>query len=101
MVKGTTIVPLTILLCEGVSVMLQVNVKEAKTDFSRLIRLIEGRREDEITVARNGKPVARIVPITKPPVSKRIGVAKGKFKVPDDFDTGNEEIAAMLTGGEL
>ncbi len=81
--------------------MLQVNVKEAKTDFSKLIRLIEDRREDEITVARNGRPVARIVPINKPPVSKRIGVAKGKFTVPDDFDANNEEIAAMLTGGSL
>lgn len=78
--------------------MLQVNVKEAKTDFSKLIRLIEGRREDEITVARNGRPVARIVPINRPPVSKRIGVAKGKFTVPDDFDAVSEEIAATLMG---
>lgn len=81
--------------------MLQVNVKEAKTDLSKLIRLIEGRRESEITIARNGKPVARIVPISKPPVSRRIGVAKGRFTVPDDFDAGNEEIAAMLIEGEV
>ena len=75
---------------------MQVNVFEAKTEFSKLIRLIESKREDSITVARNGKPVVKIVPVESVPVSKRIGVAKGKFIVPDDFDADNEEIAAML-----
>ena len=80
---------------------MQVGVFEAKTDFSKLIRLVESRREESITVARNGRPVAKIVPYDNAPVSKRIGVAKGKFEVPDDFDAGNEEIAAMLMGAQL
>ena len=82
---------------------MQVNVFEAKTDFSKLIRLLESGREEYITVARYGKPVAKIVPYESTPVSKRIGVAKGKINLPDDFDfdAGNEEIAAMLTGGDL
>lgn len=80
---------------------MQVNVFEAKTDFSHLLRLVESKREEFITIARNGKPVAKLVPYDAPPVSKRIGVAKGKFEVPDDFDAGSEEIAAMLMGGEL
>ena len=80
---------------------MQVNVFEAKTDFSKLIRLVESRREESITVARTGKPVARIVPYESAPVSRRIGIAKGKFEVPDDFDAGNEEIAAMLMEGDL
>ena len=80
---------------------MQVNVLEAKTDFSKLIRLVESRREESITIARNGKPVARIVPYESAPVSRRIGIAKGKFEVPDDFDAGNEEIAAMLMEGGL
>lgn len=80
---------------------MQVNVLEAKTEFSKLIRLIESKREDSIIVARNGKPIVKIVPVEHAPVSKRIGVAKGKFAVPDDFDADNEEIAAMLTGGAL
>ena len=57
--------------------------------------------EEFITIARNGKPVAKIVPYDSAPVSKRIGIAKGKFTVPDDFDAGNEEIAAMLMGSSL
>ena len=80
---------------------MQVNVFEAKTDFSKLIRLIESGREEFITVARNGRPVVKIVPVESTPVSKRIGIAKGKFEVPEDFDAGNDEIAAMLMGGDL
>ncbi len=80
---------------------MQVNVFEAKTDFSKLVRLIESGREEAITVARNGKPVVKIVPVENIPVTKRIGIAKGKFSVPDDFDAGNEEIAALFTGGEI
>ncbi len=79
--------------------MLQVNILEAKTDFSRLIRLLESKREDCIMVARNGKPVAKITLYNDTPVSKRIGIAKGKFNVHGDFDASNQEIADMLTGG--
>ena len=81
--------------------MMQVNVLEAKTDFSKLIRLIETNREDEIRVARNGKPVVKIVAIDKKPVSERIGIAKGKFTMPDDFDADNEYIASLFMGGTL
>ena len=80
---------------------MQVNVFEAKTDFSKLIRLVELRREEFITIARNGKPVAKIVPFENAPVSKRIGIAKGKYHDPADFDAYDDEIAAMLTGGCL
>ena len=81
--------------------MMQVNVREAKTDLSKLLRLLESSYENEIFIARNGKRIAKIVPVDKKPVSKRIGVAKGKFTVPDDFDAGSDEITAMLIGGDL
>ena len=81
--------------------MMQVNILEAKTDFSKLIRLLETRKEDFITVARNGKPVAKITLINEIPVSRRIGVAKGKFNIKGDFDADNNEIADMMTGGSL
>lgn len=81
--------------------MLQVNVAEAKKDLSRLIRLVETDKEPVITVARNGNPVVQIVRVDKTPVSNRIGIAKGKFKAPEDFDAGNKEIYEMLAGGAL
>ena len=79
--------------------MMQVNVLEAKTDLSRLIRLLENKRVDVITIARNGKPVVEMKAIEEVPVSKRIGIAKGKFQVPDDFDADNDYIADLFMGG--
>ena len=81
--------------------MMQVNILEAKTDFSKLIRLLETKKEDYITVARNGKPIVKITLIHETPVSNRIGIARGKFTVHGDFDADNMEIADMLTGGVL
>lgn len=81
--------------------MMQVNILEAKTDFSKLIRLLETKKEDYITVARNGKPVVKITLINEVPVANRIGIAKGRFTVKGDFDADNEAIADMLTGGSL
>lgn len=81
--------------------MLQVSVREAKADLSKLIRLIENKREDEVQIARNGRPIVKIVLIQPTPASKRIGVAEGKFFVPDDLDAGSKEIAASLMGGDL
>ena len=80
---------------------MQVNVVEAKRDFSRLMRLLETKKEESIFVARNGKPIIKMTVVEETPVSKRIGVAKGKFKAPDDFDAANDEVCAMLTGGPL
>ena len=81
--------------------MMQVNILEAKTEFSKLVRLLESRKEDFITVARNGKPVVKMTLISDSPVSNRIGIGKGKFTVKGDFDDNNAEITDMLTGGSL
>ena len=86
-------------MTKGVKIM-QVNVMEAKTDFSKLIRLLESKREDSIIVARNGRPVIKMTRVDESPVSRRIGIAKGKFRAPEDFDANNDEAAAMLMGEE-
>ena len=78
--------------------MIQVSVREAKTDLSKLIRLVESKREDEVQIARNGRPVVKIVLIQPIPASKRIGVAEGKFIVPDDFDKWDSEVAELFEG---
>ena len=99
MVRKTNLVILVML--GEVRIMMQVNILEAKTEFSKLIRLLETRKEDFITVARNGKPVAMITLVNETPVSKRIGVAKGKFTVKGDFDADNDAIAESMAGGAL
>lgn len=72
--------------------MRTVNMLDAKTNLSRLVEAVESGDESEILIARNGKPVARLTAV-KPDISKRIGVAKGRFEVPDDIDLYNDEIA--------
>ena len=79
---------------------MQVNILEAKTNLSNLVKLIETGKEDMVVIARYGKPVAKLVTYNDVPVSKRIGVAKGKLKSPEDLDKYNDEIAAMF-GGKL
>ena len=75
--------------------MQQVNIFQAKQTFSALIEQIESGQESEIIIARNNKPVARIMPYQhhKPVV---IGIAKGQFEIPDDIDKHNDEIAKMF-----
>jgi len=74
------------------------NVLEAKSNLSRLIEAVESGRESEITIARNGKPAARLVPIPANPVGKRLGVAEGLFDVPEDIDQDNDVILKMFLG---
>lgn len=80
---------------------MQVNILEAKTEFSKLIRLIETGKEDQIIIARYGKPVAKMTVYNDAPVSKRIGVAKGRLPSPDDLDRYNGEIVRLFGGADL
>ena len=77
---------------------MQVNILEAKTKLSSLIRMVETGQEDMVVIARYGKPVVKITVFNDTPVSKRIGIAKGRLKTPVDLDRDNEEIAAMFGG---
>jgi prevent-host-death family protein len=64
--------------------MLTVNIHEAKTQFSKLIARVEAG--EEIVIARDGAPVARLVAI-RPAGNKRIsGRDRDLFSVPEDFD---------------
>lgn len=78
-----------------------VNIHQAKTHLSRLIE--RAANGETITIAKAGKPMAKIVPLeeTQPIVdtSRRFGFMKGQIQVPDDFDTmGQAEIEAMFYG---
>ena len=80
--------------------MQAVNMLQAKSSLSRLVEAIEQGQEREIVIARNGRPAATLVPMATVPAGQRIGVAKGKFEVPDNIDTNNEEVARLFMGGE-
>lgn len=61
-----------------------VNTHEAKTQFSRLLK--RAAAGEEITIASRGKPMARLVPIQTKEGRRKLGMFRGKFSVPDDFD---------------
>lgn len=78
--------------------MSTVNMLEAKSNLSRLVEAVESGAEEEIVIARNGKPAARLVPIQRAPKGRRLGVAKGKFKIPETIDADNSLIEELFTG---
>lgn len=80
--------------------MAQVNIVEEKIDFLKLINLLETRQEEVIYLEKNGEAVAQLTLIPKKASGKRIGVAEGKFKVPDEFDSWDKEVGEMF-GGEI
>jgi prevent-host-death family protein len=66
--------------------MQTVNIHVAKTHLSRL--LDEVAAGAEIVIARAGRPVARLVPLERPPLLARrqLGRLAGQLTVPADFD---------------
>ena len=75
-----------------------VNMLEAKSSLSRLVEAVETGAETEIIIARNGRPAAKLVALRPPHTGKRIGIAKGKFVVPDTIDADEAAITALFTG---
>lgn len=78
--------------------MYQVNMYEAKTELSKIVRSLETGEESVVFIARNGKPVVQMTLIGKPENKNRIGTAKGKFKAPEHFDDWDTEIEDMFEG---
>ncbi|MDN5749190.1 MAG: type II toxin-antitoxin system Phd/YefM family antitoxin [Pseudonocardia sp.] len=64
----------------------QVNVYEAKTHLSKLLERVEAG--EEIVIARNGRPVARLVPTQRERAPRVPGAWKGKGWIADDFKSG-------------
>ena len=46
---------------------MMVNMLEAKTNLSKLIKKLETGEEDKIVLCRDGKPVAWLTPVKKRP----------------------------------
>lgn len=60
-----------------------VNVHEAKTHLSRLLADVE--RGAEVTIARAGRPIARLVP-AGPAAKRELGLERGQIWIAPDFD---------------
>jgi prevent-host-death family protein len=65
---------------------------EAKTKLSQLVERAEGG--EDIVIARNGKPVARLVPVPATASLADVrGVWRDRVRIADDFDELPDDIA--------
>lgn len=72
------------------------NVHEAKTHLSRLLRRVAGG--EEVVIARDGEPVARLVPYSGRP--REPGRFRGRITISEDFDAPLPADQARLFRGE-
>ena len=75
---------------------MEVNIHEAKTHLSRLLARVAGG--EEITIAKAGVPVARLVPVESSPNRRPLGIDKDVIWIADDFDAPSPEIEALFEG---
>lgn len=61
-----------------------VNIHEAKTNLSMLLKKV--KEGHEVVIARAGNPIARLVPYTANPLKRFPGSAKGKIVMAPDFN---------------
>lgn len=77
--------------------MAQIGMHEAKTKLSQLVERAEAG--EEIVIARNGKPVARLVPVARANAFASIrGIWRGQVEMADDFDELPDDIAEAFGG---
>jgi prevent-host-death family protein len=72
--------------------MTQIGMHEAKTKLSQLVERAEAG--EEIVIARNGTPVARLVPVANANGMAAIhGALRGRIQITDDFDELPDDVA--------
>jgi prevent-host-death family protein len=63
---------------------IKINIYEAKTKFSKLIK--QAMAGQEIIIAKSGKPVAKLIPFGERATERIPGSAKGKILIGDEFE---------------
>lgn len=81
------------------SVIMEINVHEAKTNFSELLRRVA--LGEEITIAKAGVPVAKLVPIIAETKKRELGLYRDQIWIAEDFDAPlPDDILAGFLGEE-
>ena len=66
--------------------MKQFNMYEAKTNLSKISKLLEDKKEKMVIISRSGKPVLKVTLYEDNDRKSLFGCAKGMFEIPDNFD---------------
>jgi prevent-host-death family protein len=73
-----------------------VNMHEAKTTLSRLVeRALAG---EEVVIAKDGKPLVKLVPIRVPEAPRQPGRLRGRLRMAPDFDRTPEDVIDAFEG---
>jgi prevent-host-death family protein len=72
----------------------QLNVYEAKTRLSQLLDRVEAG--EEIVIARNGRPVARLVPAPRPAADRVPGALRDDLWISPDFDEPDDSFETSV-----
>ncbi len=67
---------------------------EAKTHFSLLVG--EALKGEEVVIARNGKPLVKLVPVKERKPSDAFGMDRGKLWISPDFDEPLEDFKEYM-----
>jgi prevent-host-death family protein len=78
------------------SMGVQMNIYEAKTHLSQLVD--QAAAGEDVVIARNGRPVARLVPVEQKPGRRVPGAWKGKVWIAPDFDETPQELIDLFYG---
>jgi len=78
---------------------MRVNVGQAKTELSKL--LVRAEAGEDVEIARNGVPVARLVRLDRSPGPGELflaahGALAGQIRIAEDFELTDAEIGEML-----
>jgi prevent-host-death family protein len=72
--------------------MIQVGMREAKTKLSQLIE--RAQAGEDVVITRNGKPVARLVPVaSSAPLASVRGAWSGRVRITEDCDRLPDDLA--------
>ncbi|MBQ7592801.1 MAG: hypothetical protein IJU48_00430 [Synergistaceae bacterium] len=75
---------------------MQVDVEQCKEHLAELLGKIHFGDEHQIIITQHGMPIAKMTEYPASPRKYKLGVADGKFIIPDDWDVKDAEIAEMF-----
>ncbi len=76
--------------------MKSYNIHQAKTHLSRLLEAVAAG--EEIVIAKAGKPVARLIPVTSKGTPRVLGALRGKVQETKDAWEPDPELEALFYG---
>ena len=78
---------------------MQVNMHEAKSQLSRLGKLVwEG---EEVVIARAGEPWLRLTPYRERLQERKLGGMEGQFWMSPDFGEEDEELVELIENPKI